>query len=201
MYQHVWYRKLRQLNPRLKVCQFESSRHLPGIYYVDEREGIVDICATDKEWVPAAPAFDTRGQMVKSGYRRVIQILLSLNLTTRSSVRREFPGFFESHYPVATKTQIASIHQQWTEMMRSKRQKFNIIGDAKQVDVQDRIVDKMKQMEIDNFNRRSSAALSGDQFMELAEDIKADMPDHKKENLDRAKFAYDKATGRIKSIS
>ena len=65
MTQISWYEKLRRLNPKLKVCQFENSTHLPGIYYVDEREGIVDICATDIVWVPALPKYDSRGYMVK----------------------------------------------------------------------------------------------------------------------------------------
>lgn len=200
MHQHVWYEKLRRLNPRLRVCQFEVSRHLPGIYYVDEREGIVDICATDKEWVPALPLFNERGQMVKCGYRRVIFVLLQHKLTTREKVRKIFPSFFEMRYPAPTKTQAASIHQQWSEMMREERKRFNILGEARQVDVQDRTMDKMKQMELDNFNRRKTAALSGDQFVELAEDLKKAMPDDKRENLDRAKFEYDRATGKRKAI-
>lgn len=200
MHQHVWYEKLRRLNPRLRVCQFEVSNHLPGIYYVHEREGIVDVCATDKGWVPAIPEFNQRGQMVKSGYRRVIFLLLHSKLTTREKVRKVFPSFFEQNYPAPTRTQVASIHQQWSEMMKEERKRFNILGDARQVDVQDKTMDKMKQMEIDNFNRRKTAALSGDQFVELAEDIKREMPDDKRENLERAKFEYDKATGKRKAI-
>ena len=200
MHQHTWYQKLRRLNPRLKVCQFESSNHHPGVYYVDEREGIVDICATDKGWIPAYPEYNSRGQLVKAGYRRVVFILLHQKLTTPSAVRQVWPSFFEQRMPTPTKTQTASVHQQWSEMMREERKRLSILGDARQVDVQDRITDKMKQMELDNFNRKSSAALSGDQFVELADDIKAEMPDAKKENLDRAKFEYDKAVGKRKTL-
>jgi hypothetical protein len=199
MIQINWYTKLRQLNKRLQVCQFETSRHLPGIYYIHDREGIVDICATDLEYVPALPEFKD-GVMIKSGYRRVIFILLQLKLTTPEKVRQVFPGFFESHYPKPSKVQTLSTHQRWVEMMKEERKKFNIIGDARQVDVQDKIIDKMKQMEIDNFNQRNSAALSGDQFIELSEDIKENTTDLDKENLDRAKFDYDKAVGKRKAI-
>lgn len=198
--QIAWYKKLRQLNPRLRVCQFENSSHLPGIYYVHDKDGIVDVCATDLAWVPPMPVYDTHDRLVKSGYRRVVFILLQMGLTTRSRVRGVFPSFFEQNYPAPTKTQAASIHQRWSEMMKEERKRFNIIGDARQVDVQDKIVDKMKQMEMDNFNRRNTAALSGDQFVELAEDIKENMTDDKKENLDRAKFEYDRAVGKSKAI-
>lgn len=196
----TWLQKLRILNPKLRVCQFENSNHLPGIYYVDQRAGIVDICATDKEYVPVLPIFDGNGRMVKSGYRRVVLLLLQLRLTTREKIRKAFPTFFEQNYPAPTRTQAVSIHQQWSEMMKHERARFNILGDAQQVDVQDKTMDKMKQMEIDNFNQRKTAALSGDQFVELADDLKKDMTDEKRENLDRAKFEYDKATGNRKAI-
>jgi hypothetical protein len=200
MYQHVWYQKLKYLNPRLRVCQFESSSHFPGIYYVDDHEGIVDICATDIGWVPPYPEFDRNGSILKVGFRRIIFILLHLHLTTPDKVRSLWPGFFEQRLPALKGARAESVHQQWSEMMKHERTRFNILGSAKQVDTQDRITDKMKQMEIDNFNRKNSAALSGDQFVELADDIKRDMPDYKKENLDRAKFEYDKATSKRKTL-
>jgi hypothetical protein len=200
MLQITWYKKLRQLNPKLRVCQFNSSSHLPGIYYIHDRDGIVDICATDIGDVPALPEYDRNGVMIKSGYRRVIFALLQLKLTTPQKVKRLFPGFFECNYPAPSRVQVVSTHQRWAEMMGEERKRFNIIGDARQVDVQDKVIDKMKEMEIDNFNRRKSAALSGDQFVELADDIKKDMSDEKRENLDRAKFNYEKAVGIRKTI-
>lgn len=201
MYQHIWYQKLKQLNSKLKVCQFENSKHLPGLYYVDDREGIVDICATDKEWVPPVASFGPDMRVKKVGYRRVVFILLHMKLTTREKVRKVFPGFFDSHYPAPTITQTKSVHHQWSEMMKEERQRLAILGpNVHDVDVQDRIVDKMKQMELDNFNSRSSAALSGDQFIELANDVKQTMTDAQRRNLDEAKFNYDKAVGKRKTI-
>lgn len=202
MTQINWFTKLRQLNPKLKVCQFENSRHLPGIYYVDDREGIVDVCATDVGWVPALPEFDSNGTLVKSGYRRVVLILLQLKLTTREKVRKVFPGFFESHYPKPSTTQTRSIHSQWSEMMKEERKRLNILGDAilPEVDANDPLQDKMKKMELENQYRRGSAALSGDQFVELAEDVKETMTDEQRRNLEEAKFNYDKAVGKRKVI-
>lgn len=200
MLQITWYKKLRQLNKKLRVCQFDSSSHLPGIYYIDERDGIVDVCATDVGYVPALPEFNAAGQMVKSGYRRVISILLQLKLTTREKVRRIFPSFFEAHYPRLSAAQATSLHQRWSEMMGEERKRLKILGDARQVDVGSPIIDKMKQMEIENFNKRNRAALSGDQFLELQADIKAEMTDDQKENIDRAKFEYDKAVDKRKTF-
>lgn len=200
MLQHTWYKKLRQLNPRLRVCQFDNSNYLPGVYYVDDKEGIVDLCATDRGWVPAYPEFSSDGRLIKSGYRRVILLLLHQKLTTKDKVRRLWPSFFEQRRPELSGVQTASVHQRWSEMMAEERKRFNILGDARSVDVQDKVVDKMKRMELENYNVRKSAALSGDQFVELAEDIKKDMSDEKREALDRAKFNYDKAIGKRKAI-
>lgn len=200
MLQITWYKKLRQLNKKLRVCQFDSSSHLPGIYYVDDREGIVDICATDVGHVPALPDFNAAGQMVKSGYRRIVFTLLHLKLTTRSKVRKVFPGFFENRYPRLSPVQSTSIHQQWSEMMGEERKRLRILRDARQVDISSPVISKMKQMEIENFNRHNSAALSGDQFLELREDIHVEMSDDQKINLERAKFEYNKAIGKQKSI-
>lgn len=195
-----WYRKLRQLNPKLRVCQFERSNSLPGIYYVSEREGIVDVCATDLEWVPAIPVYGSSGYLVKSGYRRVIHILLHLKLTTHDKVKKVFPGFFETHYPAPTNTQTRSLQQQWSEMMKDERRHAAILGDAKSVDVSDPIVDKMHKMELENNSRRGQSTLSGDQFVELAADVKENMTDEQRRNLDEAKFNYDKAVGKRKTI-
>lgn len=200
MTQIRWYKLLRALNPRLRVCQFDNSKHLPGVYYVDEREGIMDICATDVEWVPAMPVTDSRGFLVKSGYRRVVFTLLTLKLTTPEKVRKVFPGFFESHYPKPTATQTRSLHKEWSEMMKDERRRANIIGDAQHVDIADPVMDKMREMELENHYRKGSAALSGDQFVELAEGVKDQMTDEQRENLDEAKFNYDRAVGKRKII-
>lgn len=199
MLQITWFKKLRQLNPKLKVCQFEQSTHLPGIYYIHEREGIVDICATDIGWVPPYPEADHTGHIIKAGYRRVIFILLHMKLTTPAKVRKVFPGFFEQRRPTPTGTQINSTHRQWSQMMVEERKRRNILGEAKEVEVSDPIADRMKNMQMENFNRKSNAALSGDQFLELAEDVKAQMTPDQLRSLDEAKFNYDRAVGRRRS--
>lgn len=195
-----WFKKLRELNPKLRVCQFENSRNLPGIYYMGY-EGIVDVCATDLEWVPPMPVFDKNGFVVKAGYRRVVFILLHLKLTTRETVKKVLGGgFFESHYPYLKPSQTRSIHGQWAEMMQDERKRKSLLGDIQgSPDIADPLLDKMRQMEIDNNYRRGQASLTGDQFVELAAEVKEKMTDDQLENLDKAKFNYDKAVGKTKS--
>lgn len=198
MLQITWYKKLRQLNPKLRVCQFENSKHFPGIYYIHEREGIVDVCATDVQWVPPYPELNARGQVVKNGYRRVVFILLHMKLTTPQIVRKVFPGFFEQRRPTPTATQTFSAHHQWKEMMAEDRKRRAMIGDAISPDVADPIADKMKRMQLENHDRKSTSALSGEQFLELADDVKAQMTTEQLQNLDEAKFNYERAIGKRK---
>jgi hypothetical protein len=200
MLQHTWYQKLRRLNSRLRVSQYDCSTHLPGIYYVHERDGIVDVCATDIGFVPPVAKYENN-QLVKSGYRRAVNILLHLKLTTHDKVRKEFPGFFEARYPSSSLVQIKSAHHSWSEMMKEERKRLSIIGEVNQVDVGDPVINKMKEMEIDNFNRKKDSALSGEQFLELASDIKEKMPDHTKDVLEQNKFNYEKAIGSRKIVA
>ena len=199
--QNSWYKKLKQLNERLEVCQMDSSTHLPGLYYKHPYEGVLDICAVDLQWVPPRPEYDRSGFLVKSGYRRVISTLLLMKLTTKQRVQKVMGhGYFEHHFPEQSKIQLASTHQRWSEMMQEDRKHRHMLGEAQKTEVKDKIIDKMKEMEIENFEKRGSAALSGDQFIELSEDVKKDQPATKLESLDRAKFDYDKAVGKRKTI-
>lgn len=88
-----FYRKIKVLNSKLRICCFESNDNLAGLYYID-REGIQDICGVDKGYVPEYTEWDSAGHIVISGWRRVYLILLQLGLTTPQKVQKVCPGFF-----------------------------------------------------------------------------------------------------------
>lgn len=90
----TWLRVLRALNPRLRVYCGESNR-LAGLYVVNHGE-VEDICGVDKSYVPCYTKFDDGGHVVKSGWRRVIWILLSIGYVNRQTVKRVIPGFFDN---------------------------------------------------------------------------------------------------------
>lgn len=91
----TWLSVLKILNPKLRVCSFENSNRLAGLYLVNKQGKWEDICGVDKNYVPAYTTFDDGGHVVKSGYRRVIWILLAHNYTSCDTVRRAIPGFFD----------------------------------------------------------------------------------------------------------
>jgi hypothetical protein len=86
--------QLRRLNPRLRVCAFDGSDKLAGLYYIDKQGEYFDICGVDKGHVPEYSEWDSAGHMVRSGWRRVFLILMQLGLTTARQVQAVCPGFF-----------------------------------------------------------------------------------------------------------
>ncbi len=87
---------LKALNPRLKVCSFESSPNLAGIYTIERNGEWTDICGIDKKYVPCYAKFDDGGHMIQSGWRRVCWVMLGAGYTTKAKIQKACPGFFDS---------------------------------------------------------------------------------------------------------
>lgn len=92
----TWLRVLRGLNPNLRVYCGNNDSRLAGLYLINKHGEIEDICGVDKSYVPCYTSFDDGGHVVKSGWRRVIWILLTHNFTTREQINRVCRGFFDS---------------------------------------------------------------------------------------------------------
>lgn len=108
----AFYRQIKVLNPKLRICSFDGSDKLAGLYYVD-REGYQDICGVDKQYVPEYTEWDSAGHIVKSGWRRVFMTLLQMKMTTPGKIRKVCPGFF--------------LH--WSQAMVDEDRKVQIAGD------------------------------------------------------------------------
>jgi hypothetical protein len=92
----TWLRCLKVLNPKLRVCSFEGSNKLAGLYLINRQGEWEDICGVDKQFVPPYATFDDGGHIIKSGWRRVMWILLEHGYTTREQVKKVCNGFFDS---------------------------------------------------------------------------------------------------------
>lgn len=96
-------KKIKKLNPRLRICSLEGSKYAAGLHYIDPYEGYISICGVDKNYVPERTEVDKVGHILNSGWRRVVNILLARGLTTRERVKRVFgASFFECHMPPVT---------------------------------------------------------------------------------------------------
>lgn len=91
----LFVRALKRLNPALRVCSFEGSKRLAGLYLINKRGEWEDICGVDKQIVPAYATFDDGGHIIQSGWRRVFHILYQNGYTTRAQVRTVCRGFFD----------------------------------------------------------------------------------------------------------
>lgn len=87
---------LRVLNPKLRVCSFEGSKRLAGLYLINKQGEWEDICGVDKQIVPPYATFDDGGHVIKSGWRRVFWILYTHGYTTREKLQKVAPSFFDS---------------------------------------------------------------------------------------------------------
>jgi hypothetical protein len=153
-----FYRQIKQLNPRLRICSFDGNDKLAGLYILGHAgEEYFDICGVDKGYVPEYTEWDAAGHIVKSGWRRVYLMLIQLGFTSAAKVRKVCPGFF--------------LH--WSQAMVDEDRKVQIVGDpiAKKLN---RYADKEK--------------LSSDDVLELATDIRAKDTDHVKAEQEKDRW-------------
>jgi|WetSurMetagenome_2_1015567.scaffolds.fasta_scaffold1081100_1 hypothetical protein len=154
---------LRKLNKKLRVCSLENSKHAAGLYYIDPWEGYIAVCGVDKNYIPEQTEVDEVGHILKSGWRRVVNILLARKLTTREKVKQVWPSFFEQHVPAATFSN------------------------------DDPIYKKILKYETDEENKRGVAGMTSDQMLEVAEEVRKRDTDAKREQDEMHKWELKKA--------
>lgn len=169
LYTGDFYRCIKQLNPKLRICSFESG-HAAGLYYIDPREGWISICGVDKGYVPVTTTVDEVGHILKSGWVRVVRILLAQGYTTVDKVRQVWPNFFMSRIPKAE------------------------FSNA------DPILKKMGKFVFEEADKRGDARMTADQIQEVAEDIHKKDSEAKKEADDKNKWALNKALDQDQKI-
>lgn len=156
-------RCLHKLNPKLKVCSLNNSSHAAGLYYIDPEEGYVAVCGVDKNYLPERTEVDQVGHILKSGWRRVVNILLSRGLTTREKVKRVWPSFFEQHMPPVSFSN------------------------------DDPIQKMICQYETDEENKRGKRGMTSEQMLEVAHEVRKKDTDAKREKDDQTKWELKKA--------
>jgi len=170
MYPGEFQRCIKQLNPKLRICCLEDSKHAAGLYYIDPYEGYTQVCGVDKGWVPVATTVDEVGHILKSGWYRVVQILLARGLTTVDKVRKVWPGFFLSRVPKA---------------------EFQNV---------DPILKKIGSYVYEEESKRGKQGMTADQIFDVAETIHKTDTEAKKEQDDKAKWELKRALDQDQKI-
>lgn len=68
-------RKLRRLNPELRIWCGNDDSKAAGLYQVVKNEYDA-IMGVDKNYIPEWPSYDEKGHIVLSGWRRVLNVLI-----------------------------------------------------------------------------------------------------------------------------
>ncbi|MGD9724883.1 MAG: hypothetical protein AB7V39_00545 [Nitrospiraceae bacterium] len=92
-------RKLRKLNPELRIWCGDDATKPAGLYYVRRGE-YRDICGVDKNYVPEYKVVRWNGSVVKQGWRDVLMVLIARKLVDRRKAERLFSTSFDRWSPI-----------------------------------------------------------------------------------------------------
>lgn len=154
----AFYRNLKKLNPNLRICSFDDNGKLAGLFIRDhDGDAYFDICGVDKQFVPEYTEWDAQGHIIKSGWRRVYQILAQLKLTTPERIQKVCPGFY--------------LHKSQVQVDMDRR--IEIIGDPikHKMDKFAESAPVMSWRDPDSGKIETGTSLTVEQNLELAADI------------------------------
>ena len=92
----TFYRKLKNLNPKLRIYCTDRKDTPAGLYIIDTSGEYVELCGVDKNYINEWPTYDRYGKMLKGGWRRVLVLLVSKRLIDRRKSYRHF-GHWDEH--------------------------------------------------------------------------------------------------------
>lgn len=91
-------RKLRRLNRNLRIFCGDNDSKAAGLFTVVRNE-YKEICGVDKNYIPEYSIRDASGYIVKSGFRRVIKLLINQGYIDRRQAEKVFSLSFEYRSP------------------------------------------------------------------------------------------------------
>ena len=82
-------RKLRKLNPNLRIFCSDNSSRPAGIFTVKRGE-YTEICGIDKNYLPEHITYHEDGRIARSGWRRAVKILIKKGYIDRKEAEKVF---------------------------------------------------------------------------------------------------------------
>lgn len=89
MYASEFASNLKKLNKKLRIFAGSDNSKPAGLYYVVNGE-YISICGVDKNEIPEYIIFDEAGHILKSGWRRVLTLLIERGLIDRKKTVKLF---------------------------------------------------------------------------------------------------------------
>jgi hypothetical protein len=90
----IFHSYLRILNPKIKIFAVADTTKPLGLYLVTDNF-IEHICGSDRNEVPEFTYFDKKGHIIKSGWRRIVEILIDRKLVNKSKAEILFSAVFD----------------------------------------------------------------------------------------------------------
>ena len=85
----IFQSNLHQLNPKLRIYCGDDNSKPASLYYVVNNEEIT-LCGVDKNELPKYAIWDNKGHIVKSGWYRVLKLLINRKLINKSKAQNLF---------------------------------------------------------------------------------------------------------------
>jgi hypothetical protein len=89
----TFHKYVQQCNPKLRFLSSSDESKPIGLYYIDDFK-IEHVCGTDRFCTPEFIEFDSVGHIVKSGWRRTIDILISKKYVSADKASAIFGSCF-----------------------------------------------------------------------------------------------------------
>jgi len=117
--------RLKKLNPHLRIyCGDDKSRPASLYHIVNNEEET--ICGIDKSEVPERPIYDEQGHILKSGWIRVLNILIKKGFTSKKRAEKIFTcHLYNTPQPPLSKPKYKNIDEYHPDDLREIGSKVN----------------------------------------------------------------------------
>lgn len=93
----TFQQKIRSLNKNLVFMAVENKDKPVALYY-KENNDLRHICGTDRDDVPEFSLCDRKGHILKSGWRRTVELLIGQGLVSRYRAQKLFGAVFDKRH-------------------------------------------------------------------------------------------------------
>jgi hypothetical protein len=89
----TFQQKVRRLNSSLRFIACANENRPIGLYRILDND-IEHLCGTDRNDVPEFSSYDGKGHILKSGWRRTVEVLIGRGLVSKNKAEIEFGTTF-----------------------------------------------------------------------------------------------------------
>lgn len=115
MFAFEFQRRIKRLNPKLRIYCSDRMDTPAGLYIIASNGEYEELCGVDKGYINEWPSYDRYGKMLKGGWRRVLHLLVSKRLVDRRKSYLHF-GHWDIHREPPFVTELSPIDSAISEL-------------------------------------------------------------------------------------